>query len=301
MSNLSPIKQRLHDLSGSLTEESRRLFHGRGGAYENLNFVSIDWFFPAVVVTLFECQKDSWVSDLVTIIHEGVPNVKAIYIQQRTMPNPVFDLEWGEDIEGLVAQRKGLKFKLNLCQQNIGYFLDIEPAREWLEPRCRGKNVLNLFAFTCSFSVIASSSGASGVLNMDLSSKSLEVGRASYQLSGVPTVNTRFYANDILKSWGRLKRFGPYDVVIVDPPSFQKGSFVATKDYQKVLRRLDSLVTKEGEVLLCLNAPETSYSEFLTLIQTSIPSFTFVKRLEAHPDFPDTNSEKSLKLLVFKK
>jgi 23S rRNA (cytosine1962-C5)-methyltransferase len=38
-----------------------------------------------------------------------------------------------------------------------------------------------------------------------------------------------FLAHDIFKQLGQDHRAGPYGLVIVDPPSYQKGSFVATK------------------------------------------------------------------------
>lgn len=298
---IETLKAHFKNTVKPLGDDSRRIFHGRGGCFDGLNHISIDWFAPAVVITLYKEESAKWQNALVENLIEAFPEAQAIYLQCRYLPSPKFTLVWGEEQETLSAVRKGVKFKLNLQQQNIGYFLDIEPARQWLEDRCHQKNVLNLFAFTCSFSVVASSWGASAVLNMDLSSPSLSMGRESYRINKFATDKVKFYANDILKSWGRIKKAGPYDLAVIDPPSFQKGSFVATKDYEKVLRRLDALMVDGGEVLLCLNAPEIPYSEFLAKATSHLPNFEFIERLAPHPDFPDIDKEKSLKLLVFKK
>ena len=301
MSSLKPVQERLMALAPALDDNSRRLFHGRGGCYEGLNHVAIDWFSPALVITLFEDLGASWEESLVSLVKQEIPIAEAVYLQRRYKAKPSFECVGGQPLVELFARRQGLKFKLHLSQQNIGFFLDIEPARQWLQTRCKAKRVLNLFAYTCSFSVLASHYGASSVLNMDLSSKSLALGRESYRANAIPTDNVRFYANDILKSWGKLKRHGPYDLVIIDPPSFQKGSFVATKDYQKVLRRMASLTTERADVLLGLNAPEISYSTFLDLARNALDGFEFVERLTPSIDFPDADIEKALKLLVFRK
>ncbi len=43
--------------------------------------------------------------------------------------------------------------------------------------------------------------------------------------------------------------------MIVDPPSFQKGSFVLTQDYRRILRRLPELLVPGGTLLACINDP----------------------------------------------
>ncbi|WP_096087601.1 class I SAM-dependent methyltransferase [Agaribacterium haliotis] len=281
-------------------EDSCRLFHGRGHYYPGLEALSIDYFSPALVVTLFAELKPDFETallDKLEVFFDGA----AIYLQRRYLPAPRYECVRGEVLERVFAQRGGLKFELSFAQQNIGFFLDIEPARHWLEQRAAGKSVLNLFAYTCTFSLVASAAGANSVLNMDLSSRSLNQGRYNYRLNELSQESVRFYANDILKSWSRLKRFGPYDVIVCDPPSFQKGSFVATKDYQKLLRRMNTLVADNGELLLCLNSPEYSYSEFRSLCEQHLQGFAFVERLQPSEDFPDVDEQRALKLLVYKR
>ena len=106
---------------------------------------------------------------------------------------------------------------------------------------------------------------------------------------------------DILKSWSRIKKEGPYDIIIIDPPSFQKGSFAATKDYEKIIKRLNELAANKCIVLSCLNAPELD-SDFIKNIFSEFASdFEFEKRLENLDTFTAIDSEKALKNLVFKR
>jgi len=96
-------------------------------------------------------------------------------------------------------------------------------------------------------------------------------------------------------------KIGPYDTIIVDPPSFQRNSFVASKDYSKILRRLPDLLTDNGRVLLCLNAPSLDSAWLKNQVQEEAPSLEFVERLSNPDSFPAINPERSLKVLLFQK
>jgi 23S rRNA (cytosine1962-C5)-methyltransferase len=97
-----------------------------------------------------------------------------------------------------------------------------------------------------------------------------------------------------------MKKLGPFDCIVVDPPSYQKGSFVAKKDYVKVIRRLPSLLTKDGYALLCLNAPELT-AEFLIegVKEECGTELVFVERLENPSMFASKYPERALKVLLF--
>ena len=106
-------------------------------------------------------------------------------------------------------------------------------------------------------------------------------------------------SHDIFKSWGKLRKLGPYDIIVADPPSYQKGSFVAKNDYGKLIRRLPDLLSPNGQVLLCLNAPELDTAFLKDLVAVEAPQLRFVERLENPETFPDTNPERALKVLLY--
>jgi 23S rRNA (cytosine1962-C5)-methyltransferase len=103
----------------------------------------------------------------------------------------------------------------------------------------------------------------------------------------------------LFKSWGKVKSCGPYDLIIIDPPSFQKGSFALTQDYQKILRRLPDLLSEQGMVLACINDPTTGPEFLIEGMQAQAPSLMFAQRLENPPEFADINPDSGLKALVF--
>ncbi len=282
--------------------DSYRVFHGRGRCFPGLEFVTIDYFQPVVVITLFAEPPDSWLEQLVSqaqpLFDSGLP---ILIVQRRYLPYAPSEVIWGILPDSVFARRGKLRFNLHLAQQqNTGFFLDMEPGRCWLEQYARNKTVLNLFAYTCAFSVVAIAAGAAKVVNVDMSSAALNLGRTNHQLNNLPKGKSEFVAENILKSWGRVKKPGPYDVVIIDPPSYQKGSFIAEKDYAKVIRRLPELMPQGGVVLACLNAPELSEDFLRQQFVVQCPQAEFVERLQADPDFPDINPEQQLKLLIYK-
>lgn len=282
--------------------DSYRVFHGRGRTFPGLEFVTIDFFQPVILLTLFAEPQEGWLSDLVSksrmLFDE---NKTAFLVQSRHQAGAPSELLWGSLPEHCVALRGNLQFSLHLAQQqNSGFFLDMEPGRAWLQQRAHGKRVLNLFAYSCAFSVVAVAAGAAVVVNVDMSSAALNLGRSNHQLNGLDKTRSEFLAENILKSWGRIKKRGPYDLVIIDPPSYQKGSFIAEKDYAKVIRRLPELMPEGGLVLACLNAPELSEGFLRQVVTENCPEAEFVERLQSHKDFPDVDPEQQLKLLIYK-
>lgn len=284
------------------TLDSFRVFHGRGKVYPGLEFVTLDYFAPVVLVTLFHEPPSGWLEvfspSLVAKLSRT--SVEVIIVQHRYAPGDLCEIIYGQLPDRVYAKRGSLKFHLSLAKnQNFGFFLDIEPARQWLEKYAQGKVVLNLFAYTCTFSVIALAAGAEKVVNVDMSSAALNVGRSNHQINTLEKNRSQFLAENILKSWGRIKRAGNYDLVILDPPSFQKGSFDSQRDYPKLVRRLPELMPNGGFVLACLNNPDLSSSFLMELFSIYCPGSIFKQRLAPHEGFPDVDPERQLKMLVF--
>jgi len=88
-------------------------------------------------------------------------------------------------------------------------------------------------------------------------------------------------------------------VIIIDPPSFQKGSFVATRDYAKVIKRIPSFAAPGARILFCLNAPELDSKFIVELVAEFLPQCHLVERLAGSAYFPDVDSERSLKLMHY--
>ncbi len=197
-------------LVGSATGpfDSCRVFHGRGGCFPGLEWCCVDVHWPAVLVIFFREPPAGFSAALQETLLPRMERLglSVLLFQSRYLPGSPYRVSLGEMPESLTARRHKLRFHLSLGQQNPGFFLDMEPGRQWLESRCAGKRVLNLFAYTCAFSVVAQAAGASGVVNVDMSSRSLSVGRENHRLNGQPTDKIEFLAENILKDAGTSSR-----------------------------------------------------------------------------------------------
>ncbi|MCL1142663.1 class I SAM-dependent methyltransferase [Shewanella gaetbuli] len=290
----------------NITPEVQRVFHGRGGLYAGEEHLCLDWYPPVLLLTSFkqleESQQQLLLSQIQQSFAQNHPDTECnLVFQYRNMGQTHTQIIAGEVPENHVVTENGARFQVHLLRgQNHGLFLDMANGRQWVRQHAKHKKVLNLFAYTCGFSVAALQGGADEVVNMDMSKGALSIGKQNHLLNELPT-GARYLGHDIFKSWGKLTKLGPYDLIIADPPSNQKGSFVATKDYQRLLKRLPSLLADEGQVLLCLNAPELGCDFLMQQVESTTNEITFVERLNNPAIFADVDEQKSLKVLLYRK
>ena len=304
---LAILQQQLDAALSSPPKETRRLFHGRGRCWPGLEHVTVDWLQGVVLVSLFRepaalelaalKQRLMALSESLTWQQSGA---HTLLLQHRYLLESTTEWLLGEEVDECVITEGGLRFKLDLGKkQNTGLFLDMRYGRRWVQDQARGKRVLNLFAYTCGFSVAAIAGGAEHVVNLDMAKAALSRGRENHRLNGHDLGRVSFLGHELFKSWAKVRKYGPYDLVIIDPPSFQKGSFALTKDYQRVLRRLPELLTEQGLVLACVNDPAIGPDFLIEGVATEAPSLRFEQRLENPPEFPDADADGGLKALVF--
>lgn len=287
--------------------DAQRLFHGRGGLHPGCEDWALDWYPPVWVLTRFgeatEADTQAIGAALAARQAQIAPGEPLNWVFQRRQPDgpvsrPITTVMAGAVPEPHVVTEDGARYRVHVSRgQNHGLFLDMAEGRRWVRAHAAGAKVLNLFAYTAAFSVAALQGGAREVINLDMADGALATGQQNHQLNGLGS-RARFLAHDLWNSWGKLNRLGPYDLVIADPPSFQKGSFVATKDWPRLLRRLPDLLTPGGRALLCLNAPELPERFLRDALAAEAPSLAVEQRLPNPPAFADAAPDRALKVLV---
>jgi 23S rRNA (cytosine1962-C5)-methyltransferase len=293
--------------------EAQRIFHGRGGQHPGCEHWVLDAYPPVWLTTSFQPAA----AHELAALHEalarrwseltfGMPDPPALnWVHQDRITGGRGDtrLMAGSVPDPHVVQEDGTRYLVHVLRgQNHGLFLDMAAGRQWVRQRVAARprqKVLNLFAYTCAFSVVALQAGARQVLNMDMSAGALAIGQRNHALNGI-TAGAGFMAHDIFKSWGKVNRAAPYDLVILDPPSYQKGSFVAEKDYARLLRRLPDLLAADGRAPLCLNAPELGVDFLQAHMQAQAPQLVFEQRLPNPISFADVAPERALKVLIYR-
>jgi len=296
------LKQHITKSALNADNEFTRLFHGRGGLYEDLRHLTIDSIDTILSVALYFTESNE--DEIITMLKEFVQNsskYETLVVQRRYLKGSPSEVLLGEVPDDLYILENGMKLKLNLLSnKNNYYFPDMKNGRAFVREQAKGKRVLNLFSYTCAFSVAAKFGDAASVVNVDMSKGALKVGMANHSLNNLDPRGVSFLPYNILKSFSALKKKGPYDMIIIDPPSFQRGSFEATKDYEKIIKRLPELAAQECTLLACLNSPELSSDFLISLIEEFAPTFHFDKRLANLETFQSIDEERSLKNLIFK-
>jgi len=158
-----------------------------------------------------------------------------------------------------VVTEAGIRYGLDMgAGYSHGLFLDQRLNRARLH-HLKPRRLLNTFAYTCSFSVVAALAGAE-TLSVDLSRKSLDRGRHNFELNGIAGTGHRFAAEDTLELLPKLAARGErFDAIILDPPTFSSS---ASGRRWRVEENLEDLLDAALEVA----APKCSI-----LISTNCP------------------------------
>lgn len=290
-------------ISATNFTDCQRLFHGRGHAYENLSHVNVDWLSPVILITLYQAVDEAWLLTQAKALQELVCECRSVQVQRRYEKFAPTQVLLGESNDHTIVTENEISYHIELGKaQNSGLFLDMRNGRSWVKEHAEDKSVLNLFAYTCAFSVVATAGGASKVVNIDLSKASLSKGRENHQLNQLAKRDGKkviFEGLDIFKSNSRIKKYGKYDLLICDPPSFQKGSVDIERDYAKIIRRIPQWMNKGSKLMLCLNSPDLDEQFLKAEVQRECPDCIFEQRLANPTVFKETHEGKGLKVLIF--
>lgn len=275
--------------------EPCRILHGRGGCYPDFSFLNVDCFGVLAVVMLHEPRPLEWGAELAAELLKH-SEFEGVVVQDRSI-SPSNQICYGQVPEQLEIQGEGLKYLLTPGQiKNPGWFLDMREGRKWVAEHAENARVLNLFAYTCGFSLMALKHGAELVVNMDMNKGVLNRGKKNHALNGLDSKKVKYFDHNVMKSFGKIKKHGPYDMVVIDPPSIQTGSFQLRRDYPKLMSRLADWIKPNAKALLCCNDPLIDASEFEAWMYENITLKFELQRLEQPLDFPEKNLNRALKV-----
>lgn len=155
----------------------------------------------------------------------------------------------------------GVKFKINLVDYlDTGLFLDHRETRRLVAAEANGKRVLNLFAYTCSFSVQAAAAGATFTKSVDMSNTYTAWGRDNFYINGFSQWSHEVVRADCLKFLDDEIRAGvKYDIIVIDPPTISRSKkmdqmFDIQVDYISLLSKALRLLLKGGVIFFSTNS-----------------------------------------------
>lgn len=229
----------------------------------------IDWYDGNVVVWFFERKKDE--SDeqklafIQAVTHDicAVLNIsqKALFIKHRyklkglqTQYDKIAELGFKKNI-----QENGLMFEVNFTDYlDTGLFLDHRNSRHWIRTLSYQKKVLNLFAYTGSFTCYALAGEASLVTTVDLNPNYIAWAKRNVQLNGFDSEKHHFVVQDcraFLKDTSDT-----YDIIICDPPTFSnskrtnEGVWSVDDHYSDLIQHCASKLNPNGHLFFSTNS-----------------------------------------------
>lgn len=194
--------------------------------------------------------------------------------------------------------RYGLDFAVGY---SAGLFIDQRTNRARVR-ELKPKRLLNTFAYTCSFSVVAALAGAE-TLSVDLSRRSLTRGEENFQRNGLdPKAGHRFLADDVLAVLPRLARRGEkFDAIIVDPPTFSRNqegkAFQVQRDFDQLVMLALEVAAPGAKILLSVNHSAMRVADLERAARTALKMSGRSGRFSAStplPDFPSGAGAKTV-------
>ena len=274
-----------------------RLVNGAGDGLKGLVLEQYDRHFVAQI------SESCWLTEKEALTDFVQNRCRGVYLiakdrSSSASPHPdAFTTHiWLEaDSSQTVVEEHGLKFWVDLNDTlNTGLFLDMRLNRKIVASAARGRKVLNCFSYTCSFGVYCRSAGASNVVNVDVSSKSLSRGRSNYELNHlIPAANEFIRADAVGYLEKALEKKNRFDLIILDPPSFARHEgeiFSIKKDLAPLIASAIRALNPDGVLFVSTNFNGLTHQSLENTVREAAlkREIKEIQRLGQDVDFSDS-------------
>ena len=171
-----------------------------------------------------EEQHENWIVHSIEIMTEVllVPTENIFLKLRQRKPGRLGQYQKYDEIQHeFVIVENQLKFIVNLSDYlDTGLFSDHRLTRQMVKEQSAGKKVLNLFAYTGSFSVYAAAGGAFEVVTVDLSNTYLKWAQKNMLLNDFTDPLKYPFLQADVKQYLKTISPGYFDIIIMDPPTF---------------------------------------------------------------------------------
>jgi 23S rRNA G2069 N7-methylase RlmK/C1962 C5-methylase RlmI len=159
---------------------------------------------------------------------DAAPANRFVQLRERERGGAVEADDAAASVSSFFVREGQARFLVRMgARRDPGLFLDHRTTRRLVADDAVGRSVLNLFAYTGSFSVHAALRGAQSTTAVDLSSSTVRWATENLAANGLDPRAHRVVADDV---FAFLDNDGErYDVIVLDPPSVSR-SRRATRD-----------------------------------------------------------------------
>lgn len=186
----------------------------------------------------------------------GTPAKNIVVKERKAQKGSAQYQKLGEANKRIVVNENGAQFYVNLWDYlDTGLFLDHRQTRQLVQQQAKGKDVLNLFAYTGSVSVFAARGGARSVTTVDMSRTYLQWAKDNFSLNKLRGAYQFEQANCIRWLAEHNKN---YDLIFIDPPSFSNSkrmqdSWDVQRDHLALLTHARRCLRPGGQIIFSNN------------------------------------------------
>lgn len=206
-----------------------------------------------------------FLDDVVRVLVDvcGVPEERVYFKHRFRQRGATRYQRIGTASDEFVVREGGHRFLVNLSDYlDTGLFLDHRETRALVQELAADRRVLNLFAYTGSFTVYAAGGGARSSVTMDLSNTYLDWAGRNFAQNGLDPRRHRLVRTDVLAYLHEPhtvpEAAGPFDLIVLDPPTFSnskkmRGTLDVLRDHPRLLRQALRLLAPGGVLLFSCN------------------------------------------------
>lgn len=205
--------------------------------------------------------------------------------------------------ERFSVEENGARFAIDFAAgYSPGIFLDQRENRARVrEASGPGSRVLNAFAYTGAFSVMAALAGAE-TTTLDLSRAYLDWTWENFGLNGLDPADHHGCKGDAFQWMRSFSRQGrTFHGVVLDPPTFSragKKTFRTDRDYASLAESAARLVEAGGWMLCCANTHRLAAADFERQVREGVDAAgKGIVSLRRHPMPPEFRGDEYLKTL----
>lgn len=250
------------------------------GAGDGLAGLYLDRYGPAIVLSVYDDarldEREVTAAAQATLAQLEAHGIASVYVKRFVRDRSRLGGQAPEESraatpragrvqpEVLVVREHGAQFEVRLYDGfSTGLFLEHREHRRALAAM-RPARALNLFAYTCGFSVPLAAAGTQ-VVNVDVSQRYLDWGRRNIALNDLPADRVRYYRMDALEylAWAARRPDTRFELVILDPPTFAAGDarrgrrpWKAAADYPRLVEAAVRVLAPGGLIFAASNARE---------------------------------------------
>jgi 23S rRNA (cytosine1962-C5)-methyltransferase len=224
----------------------------------------VDWYAGHIVIGEYERLQTGpdWLPQMAEAVGEAldVP-IDRIHMKRRRTRTQSEERYGKPGSQGkmIEVKERDLRFFVNLDDfLDTGLFSDHRDTRLMIRKLARGKDFLNLFSYTGSFSCAAAAGDAKSTVAVDRSNTYLRWAKDNMELNGFIGSQHKYIQSDAgifleqAQNEGRL-----FTLAFVDPPSFfnynTNVEFDLNKDHPQLIKSVLSVMAQGGTVLFSTN------------------------------------------------